>query len=264
MQIFKYPQDRLPIAFFVLLFLIDCAVFWFGTNTLYVVIWMLLSLGPKICICAWNHHHQHVHTFKQNFLNRALEFVYTFQTGITTNVWVLHHNLGHHLNYLDQTKDESAWMRKDGTKMGLIEYTLTIAITGYYRALKVGQKHPKFKPALFGVGSLALLILLALFYHNWLNALILFGLPMLIGYLLTCGSTYYHHAGLETDDHHEASYNILNKSYNFCMGNLGYHTAHHAKQGIHWSRLPEYHKQIEDKIPAHLYVKPCIPFRWFP
>ena len=148
--------------------------------------------------------------------------------------------------------------------MGTIEYTLTIAITGYIRALRVGKKHPKYKPALFGMGTIVLILLGVFHYLNWFNALFIFTLPMLAGYLTTCWATYYHHAGLETDDHFDASYNILNKAYNICTGNLGYHTAHHAKQGIHWSRLPAYHAEIEHKIPSHLYTQPCIPFRWFP
>ena len=264
MQFFRYKEDRIPVAIFTTYFFVDFAVYLFATSKIFVLVWMLIGLLPKACICAWNHHHQHVHTFKQTILNRMLEFVYTLHTGITTNVWVLHHNLGHHLNYLDQEKDESAWMRKDGTKMGMIEYTLTIAITGYVRALRVAKKHPKYKPALIRASFVITAFLAVLTYFHWYNALFIFILPMLIGYLVTCWTTYYHHAGLETENHFEASYNILNRAYNFLTGNLGYHTAHHSKQGIHWSRLPEYHQQIAEKIPEHLYTEPCIPFRWFP
>ena len=42
--------------------------------------------------------------------------------------------------------------------------------------------------------------------------------------------------------------------YNLLTGNLGYHTAHHHKQGLHWSRLPELHEKIKDKIPENLYL----------
>ncbi|HEV2852180.1 MAG TPA: fatty acid desaturase [Thermoanaerobaculia bacterium] len=34
--------------------------------------------------------------------------------------------------------------------------------------------------------------------------------------------------------------------------NSGYHTAHHVKPGLHWSRLPEFHRQLRDRIPAEL------------
>ena len=61
-------------------------------------------------------------------------------TGATTNLWVLHHVLGHHRNFLDQSKDESAWQRKDGNAMNALEYTLAIAGTAYLRGFRVGQK----------------------------------------------------------------------------------------------------------------------------
>jgi beta-carotene hydroxylase len=34
--------------------------------------------------------------------------------------------------------------------------------------------------------------------------------------------------------------------------NSGYHTAHHVNPGLHWSRLPEFHHQLRDRIPAEL------------
>lgn len=261
---FKYREDRLPVFCISLLFLLDLFVYATVQNIGILITWMLLGLGPKACICAWNHHHQHVATFKQTWLNRLLELVYAFHTGITTNAWVLHHNLGHHLNYLDQTKDESAWRRPDGTDMGCFEYTMTIAATGYLRAYKVGKKHPKFQKPFKNMGILVVALLALLFYYNWLNALIVFFVPMTAGYVITCWHTYYHHAGLDTDDHLEASYNIMHRWYNRLTGNLGYHTAHHMKQGLHWSKLPDYHEEIKAGIPEHLYRPPCIPFKWMP
>ncbi|MEZ4754154.1 MAG: fatty acid desaturase [Bdellovibrionota bacterium] len=264
MSFFRFKADRLPTAIITALFLLDLAVFFYLPSNLSVLIWMLVMLPVKACICSWNHHHQHVHTFKQTWANRLLEIIYAFHTGITTNAWVLHHNLGHHVNYLDQTKDESGWARKDGSTMGTLEYTLTIAITGYLRAYKVGKKHPKYQKAFLSAGLYVSIILLGLFYINWFNALFIFLIPMLAGYVITCWHTYYHHAGLHTDDHFEASYNVTHRWYNLLTGNLGFHTAHHWKQGVHWSKLPELHEEIKEKIPAHLFRRPCFPFFLLP
>jgi fatty acid desaturase len=214
---------------------------------------MVIGLGPKVCICSWNHHHQHLPTFRPVWANRLLELIYALHTGITTNAWVLHHVLGHHLNYLDQKKDESGWKRKDGTTMGVIEYTLTIALTGYTRAYRVGRQHPKFQRSFLTMGTIVFLLLCVLATINWFNALFVFIIPMIHGLLITSWHTYSHHAGLDTDSHFEASYNIMNKWYNTLTGNLGYHTAHHYRQGVHWSLLPELHRKIEHQIPAHLY-----------
>ncbi len=260
MNIFRYKADRFPTFCILSLTLLDLAAYFYVTNIYLLIVWAIFVITPKICICSWNHHHQHLATFHQQFLNRLLELAYSFHTGITTNAWVLHHVLGHHINYLDQKKDESRWMRKDGTTMGEIEYTLKVAVTGYFRALVVGKKHPKYQRGLISMGLIVLTLTALLLYHNWINALVVFVLPMVYGYLVTCWHTYCHHAGLDTKDHFEASHNIMHRVYNICTGNLGYHTAHHVKPGLHWSKLPEFHATIADKIPAHLYIKPCFPF----
>src|SRR5262245_25817283 len=104
MHYFRFKEDRLPVFFIVSLFAADLAVYFRVSSTALLFAWMTAGLFAKIFIAAWNHHHQHVNTFRQVWLNRLLEIVYMFHTGISTNVWVLHHNLGHHLHYLDQTK----------------------------------------------------------------------------------------------------------------------------------------------------------------
>ena len=75
---------------------------------------------------------------------------------------------------------------------------------------------------------------------------------MVCGLLLTAWTTFDHHSNLETENKFEASRNNMNRFYNLVTGNLGYHTAHHYKQGVHWSVLPELHEKIKHKIPPHL------------
>ncbi|MBT4892605.1 MAG: fatty acid desaturase, partial [Gammaproteobacteria bacterium] len=83
-------------------------------------------------------------------------------------------------------------------------------------------------------------------------ALLLFVFPMITGLFMTAWATYEHHAGLNTDDLYQASSNNTNRWYNLFTGNLGYHTAHHYKGGLHWSKLPQLHEKIKDNIPKEL------------
>lgn len=263
MQFFRYKEDRISTTIFFLLLALDFIVY-FNVNNIYILgIWYIIGIFPKACICSWNHHHQHLPTFKQTLLNRILEIVYALHTGITTNAWVLHHVLGHHVNYLDQSKDESGWKHPNGKTMSTFFYTINLAITGYYRAYQVGRKHPQYQKSFLSAGVFTLLLVVILTIFKPLNALFVFILQMLTGYIITCWHTYYHHAGLDSPDPYQASHNITEKFYNMCTGNLGYHTAHHIKPGLHWSALPKFHATIADKIPSHLYVRSCIPFRWF-
>ena len=46
-----------------------------------------------------------------------------------------------------------------------------------------------------------------------------------------------------------ASVNRDEPLYNWMSGNLGLHTAHHQRPGVHWSLLPQIHAQIKHEIP---------------
>ena len=140
MQLFKYREDRVPVALFSLFFAADVAVYLTVDRIELLVLWFLLGIIPKGNLCAWNHHHQHVETFNQPLLNRLLELMYGLQTGILSHGWVLHHSLGHHTNYLDQKKDESRWRRADGSLMGELEYSFLVGAPAYARILRVALR----------------------------------------------------------------------------------------------------------------------------
>lgn len=252
---FKHKEDRWPVFIVLSLTVIDFILYFTVSNIALLVGYYLLMVIPKGVICAWNHHHQHVFTFRHTALNRGLEFVYALHTGVTTHLWRLHHVLGHHLNFLDQEKDESRWKRKDGTSMGVVEYTLNVALTAYTRGYCVGKRYPKQLKPFLVYTSITFLIVAILVWYNPAAGLMLFVLPMITSLLFTAYVTYEHHSGLDTENEFEASYNNLDPLFNRLTGNLGYHTAHHHKQGVHWSKLPELHAKIEDRIPTDLYRK---------
>jgi fatty acid desaturase len=255
MKLFKYPEDRLPVAVAVGLTVLDVAVYLAVRSPWLLVGYWLLMVIPKGVLSAWNHHHQHVPTFRFTVLNRLLELCYALHTGVTTHTWVLHHVLGHHQNFLDQAKDESRWKRADGQKMGVLQYTLEVAVTAYPRAFEVGRRYPTHQRQFLIFGALSFALVAALIAYKPLAGVMLFALPMVCSMLYTAWVTYDHHSGLDTDDHFHASYNNLNRWFNRLTGNLGYHTAHHYRQGVHWSRLPDVHARIEHQIPAHLFRK---------
>ncbi len=249
---FRYSSDRAPVLLVLALSIIDFLVYFLVDNVWWLAGYTLLVIMPKGLICAWSHHHQHTLTFHAKPLNRLLEFFYALHTGVTTNLWVLHHVLGHHKNFLDQTLDESGWKRANGGTMGVLEYTLTIAGTAYYRGYQVGKKHPRAQRNFLLYSVLTFVGVALLCWFRFVPALFVFLLPMVISLLFTVWVTYEHHSGLDTDEEFHASYNNVNRLFNFLTGNLGYHTAHHYRQGLHWSKLPELHESIKHLIPPRL------------
>jgi len=249
---FRFAADRIPVAFVLTMGLIDFIVYFLVDNVWWLAGYTLIMIVPKGCICAWNHHHQHTMTFHSKYLNRALEFFYALLTGVTTNLWVLHHVHGHHRNFLDQTRDESRWMRSDGKTMHPLEYMVVIAATAYYRGYQVGKKYPRLQRDFLFYSALTLFTVILLCWFRFVPALFVFVLPMIISLLFTACVSPDYHAGLVADDPFEASFNNTNRLFNLMTGNLGYHTAHHYRQGLHWSKLPELHEQIKSRIPPAL------------
>lgn len=252
---FRYPEDRLPVAIICATTALDFVLYFTVERWWILAAYWLVMLVPKGIFCAWGHHHQHAPTLRWAPLNRFLEACYALHTGVTTHTWMLHHVLGHHVNYLDQAKDESRWQRADGKPMGMLEYSLRLAATAYPSAYRVGRRYPRLQRIFLIFGALTALLLITLVVYRPLQALFLFVLPMVCSLLFTAWVTYDHHAGLDTDDAFAASHNIMNRWFNRLTGNLGYHTAHHYSGGLHWSRLPALHAKIAHRIPAHLYRK---------
>ncbi len=255
MSYFKYKEDIIPVYIFVSLFILDVYMYILWISWIYLWLYCIFSIITKSCIAAWNHHHQHVQTFSLPILNRLLEIMYWFQTGIVWYGWVLHHNLWHHAHYQDQSKDESAWKSPKGKRYSPFMYTWVVSVTAYYRAWLVGKKHHKIQKYFLFMCLIQLTILIVLIIIQPLQAIVIFLIPMITGIIITVYTTYHHHSGLESDNPYKSSYNIISPWYNFFTGNLGYHTAHHLKWSLHWSKLPEFHKTIESKIDSKLYKK---------
>jgi fatty acid desaturase len=76
-----------------------------------------------------------------------------------------------------------------------------------------------------------------------------FVLPGFLTMLHTCWATYEHHAGHHATDHYTASVNREDRLLNILSWNLGYHTAHHLRPGVHWSQLPQLHASIRHRVP---------------
>jgi len=249
--ILRYTADRYTVIHVLGFALIQLAAWRFASP-----LWAGLAALPLFVLSLMSapihHNHQHVNVFREPLLNRLFELPLALQTGIGGYGWVLHHNLGHHLNYLSQhpssVVDESRWTRRDGTTMGRVEYTAWLFLTHEIDIYRVGKKHPRIYRSYLLTKLPLYVAIITLFALNPVNTFILYMLLPLATLLHTCWVTYEHHSGLFTEDPHLGSRNRSSRIYNLLSQNLGYHTAHHLRPGVHWSELPELHESIQEKI----------------
>jgi fatty acid desaturase len=139
--------------------------------------------------------------------------------------------------------------------MGRFEYTVDLLLNHQVDIVRVGRKHPKYLRALLWM-KLPLWGLLGVgLWLRPLETVLIFLLPAFITLVHTIWATYEHHAGCEPTGHLDASRNRDNHIFNRLTGNLGLHTAHHKRPGLHWSLLPELHDEIRDRIPEEQIQK---------
>lgn len=246
----RYKEDSIPVIISFLSFLILMASWLWITNP---ILWGIISMGvlflPRAMSTTFVHNHAHITTSKSSVVNFLLETILYFIAGMMSSKFKLHHNLGHHLHYLDHEKDPSRWLHKDGKEMSRLFYTLRYYFTHTPLSIKIGMRHKKllveYVIQQLWVGGL----LVSMFYFKPEATLFLIFIPMTITWLIFITITYDDHVGLYSENLLEASYSKTNPLINKIILNNGYHTMHHLKPGLHWSKLPEQHMKIEDDIP---------------
>ena len=176
------------------------------------------------------------------------------QLGMLPYVYTLHHNIGHHRHYRDQGRDSNHWRRADGSLMGAWEFAARLCLGIYPTAVRIGRRHPAVFRKFRRMAWVCAAVLCGLVAIDPTNALLVFIVPLPGALLLQAQATYYQHVGLEADDPLRASRSALDPLYNLRTLNLGYHTAHHLRPGLHWSKLPAFHARIAGRIPPELLV----------
>jgi fatty acid desaturase len=250
--VFRHPVDAIPVACMLTVFAVQLAVFVLVRDPAHVLLAVALVFPFQVNFAGMCHNHHHLNTFRHPVANRAFEVVMFLQLGMLPYGYTLHHNIGHHRHYLDQTKDSNRWLRADGRSMGSWEFALRLCLAMYPTVVRIGRQHPaifrKFRRMAWATAG----VVAALVAVSPVNAFLVFLLPLPPALLLQAQATHHQHVGLAVDDPWRASRSTLDARYNVRTLNLGYHTAHHLRPGLHWSQLPAFHAEIASDIPPEL------------
>ena len=245
-------EDRWPVAYTAMVLVVQLTLFVAVESRWLAVLLVLLFQPVQAVAIACNHYQHHKNVWTVRWLNRLYEIALFLQTGTPPYAITLHHNLGHHVHYLDGANDTLNWRRRDGSVRSLGECLWHNTVGHLTWTLEIGRRYPRVYRQLKWMLVPSLLPLVALALLDWRMTLIVFVGPMVLALVNVARLGYHQHAGLDADDHLDASRNIESRLYNLVTFNSGYHAAHHLRPGLHWSRLPELHREIRAGIPEHL------------
>jgi len=131
------------------------------------------------------------------------------------------------------------------------------AIMVYLKEMKANNKE-KFWVSISQYVVLVLWIAAALII-DWEKALLFVIIPQQVSLFSVLIFNYVQHVHANEESEWDHSRNFTG-FLNFLLFNNGYHTIHHHKAGLHWSKVPEAHKEIEKNINPILLER---SFWWY-
>lgn len=258
----KYQADIRTLVFVMLVVFLH--VFQLPkAGILSVFVFVLLNY----ILLVISHNQIHNGVFRKPQYNRIFELVLSLLTlGSLANMFGVH-TLNHHLH----TDDEKDWFSSDLVRTwprfsGLLVFPLLAFYQAILHRSEVFEDS-RFRPLKRRKqveGFLLLILLVVIAYFSWEEAIYCWVIPGFFAKYALAITNLMQHQGCEPENDFFASRNFLGKSLNWLLFNNGYHTAHHLKPSMHWSRLPHYHwTQLDTKIPASLKEQSLLGFILF-
>ena len=211
-----------------------------------------LTLG----IVAINHNIGHVPIWYNKHLNHFTEYFAGTLQGVPLFLFKTVHIDSHHK--YNQGPEDATRVSRAGNHNHLVGYLsypffslapVRIIRNEYLNGL--AYTSPAFRKVVVQHLLLVLVWILALSI-NWQKAILYVLCPQIIGVHFLMASNYLQHAQCEVGSEYNHSRNFTGILFNWMFLNVGYHTAHHANDQLHWTELPALHQRIQSKIDNRL------------
>lgn len=243
------------------------------TTTLFVVLWSLdefswplyvVFLFLSVAVTVIAHNHNHLPIWRKKELNTLTDYWLTVFYGFPAFAWIPTHNLNHHaLNNKEGDYTITYRLTEHNHLLMLLFYPM---MSSYYQQkpirdyLSLLRRTDRSKYWL-SISQYAVLILWVAvgFVMDWEKALLYIILPQQFGLFSVLIFNYVQHVHADEESRWNHSRNFVG-FLNALLFNNGYHTVHHEKAGLHWSKTPEAHAQIAKNIDPRLIER---SFWWY-
>lgn len=206
----------------------------------FCITWGVLNV---FLVCLLNHNHRHNPIFYSSFLNRIVNIFISLCIGAPSTRLHLVHHFNHHRHFRDNEDWSSYKKHAKGRGLGRILFYVFSGSKELSQKRNTQKFPAKFNKELlierlflFGFSGCALLF-------NIKSFLIIIAPCWFLGLTLLFISNLLNHDNCDLNSAWNHSRNFLNPAENWLFMNNGFHSAHHGKPHLHWTQLPELHKQ---------------------
>lgn len=261
-KVLRYKIDLIPVAIVIAVVSIQLsAVVWHWP---WYSIPLILLLIRHVSLTE--HNHAHLGIFASNTLNEVFGWLCFLSNGIPLEFYRVHHVKNHHrYNQLfnDLEKDWSSTFGFRGCHfpdqpVSKAYYVLTFPVITTASCLIHLLRSPGSKSLKRFTASLAVIVFISigLCLVNWTGFIMFLFVPWTVVIFAHGFNNYNQHIGCSLDDPYNSANESLSVFGKAIWLNIGYHIEHHMKPSLHWSKLPNLHRQIRPLIPSErLYKK---------
>ena len=211
----------------------------------------------SIAVAVIAHNHNHLPVWRNRLLNILTDYWLTLFYGFPAFGWIPTHNLNHHkLNNKDGDYTITYRLSEGNNLVTLLTYP---SISSYHQQKPIRDYMKRLwntNRTNFYLAASQYLVL-ALYYVatlllDWQKALLFVVIPHQVALFSILIFNYVQHVHADEESQYDHSRNFVGPILNAMLFNNGFHTIHHEKAGLHWSKTPEAFKAIEPMIDPAL------------
>jgi fatty acid desaturase len=244
----RYPEDRRTLLFVAAWYAL-AATAWLArpsSPVLAVPLWALFTASSFLCAVI-THNVVHCRVFRSRALEEMLLVALTVAYGHPVAMFVPGHNGSHHA-YLE-TRQDVMRTTKARYRWNLLNLLLFMPIVApdivrnelRYARLALGQR-PRWRRQVLVQAVVLATVSVALLIHDPLGFVVWFLVPHQLAAWGIVTMNLLQHDGCDPAHPFDHSRTFTHPVENWWTFNNGYHTAHHLRPALHWSRLPQVHE----------------------
>jgi fatty acid desaturase len=265
----RYKEDIRTLGFVAAYFSVTATAWLWHPDS-----WALRAVLIGVCclfafFCAViTHNTIHVPVFHNRVLNKLFQYTISLCYGHPVSAFVPGHNLSHHTH--TQTRKDVMRSTKVQFRWNFLNQLLFAAVLSkdilradYSYAMAMRTERPRWYRQWVSEWIFFVLIQAALLILNPLNYLLYIFIPHNYAGWGIIGINFIQHDGTDQSHPYNHGRNFVGRITNWWTFNNGYHSLHHDKPSLHWSRLPEEHARlIAPHIHPNLDQKSLLAYVW--